>query len=100
MLLVNNRPIMWQQLARRHAQGNPLKLKLNTRMGKKDRLVFQNLLVCWDFPFLGFTENDPEKRKCPVSGSSLGEHAYLSSKGQRRTARELLKLVGWQQYHK
>ncbi len=39
--------------------------------------VFQKLLIFWDFhaqPSLGFTENGPNKRKYPVSGSCVDEN--------------------------
>ncbi len=42
----------------------------------------KKLLIYWDFyiqPSLGFTENDPEKRKYPVSGSCVDENALLMS---------------------
>ncbi len=44
--------------------------------------VFQKLLIYWDLhtqPSLGFTENDPKKRKYPVSGSCVDENASLMS---------------------
>ncbi len=44
--------------------------------------VFQKLLIYWDFhaqPSLGFKENDPKKRKYPVSGSCVDENALLMS---------------------
>ncbi len=47
---------------------------------------------CWSteifthIPSLGFTENDPKKRKYPVSGSCVDENALLMS-GQRRMGR-------------
>ncbi len=47
-----------------------------------DGLVFQKLLIYWDFhiqPSLGFTENGPKKRKYPVSGSCVDENALLMS---------------------
>ncbi len=50
-----------------------------------DRLVFQKLLIYWDFhaqPSLGFTENGPEKRKYPVSDSFVDENALLMSEGR------------------
>jgi len=43
-------------------------------------LVFQKLLIYWDFhaqPSLGFTEYGPKERKYPVSGSSVGKNALL-----------------------
>ncbi len=44
--------------------------------------IFQKLLICWDFhaqPSLGFTENDPIKRKYPVSSSCVEENTLLMS---------------------
>ncbi len=44
--------------------------------------VFQKLLIYCDFhdqPALEFTENGPEKRKYPVSGSCVDENALLVS---------------------
>ena len=44
--------------------------------------LFQKLLIYLDFhaqPSLGFTENDLEKRKYPVSGSCVDVNALLLS---------------------
>ncbi len=49
-------------------------------VGARRTVVFQKLLICWDFhtqPSLGFAENGLKKRKYPVSRSSLGENALL-----------------------
>ncbi len=53
--------------------------------------VFQKLLIYWDFnaqPSLGFTENGPEKRKYPVSGSCVDENALLMSEENVRLVRD------------
>ncbi len=50
--------------------------------------VFQKLLIYWDFhaePSLGFTENGPEERKYPVSGSCVDENALLMSEENGQT---------------
>ncbi len=44
--------------------------------------IFLKLLIYWDFhaqTSLGFTENDPKKRKYPVNGSCVDENALLMS---------------------
>ncbi len=50
--------------------------------------VFHKLLIYWDFhtqPSLGFTENDPKKRKYPVSGSCVDKNALLMSEENGQT---------------
>lgn len=47
---------------------------------------------CWDFPAqpsLELTENGWNKRKCPVSSSSLGEKCLVNTTGRRRIAKLL-----------
>lgn len=70
---------------------------VSIRMEKKENFecgcwwteYFRN---CWDFPAqpsLELTENGWNKRKCPVSSSSLGEKCLVNTTGRRRIAKLL-----------
>ena len=91
-----------------------LKFKPSIRMGKKGDLsdfergmvvgarragLSIKLLIYWDFhaqPSLGFTENGPNKRTYPVSGSCVDGNALLMSEVRGEWA-EWLEMIERQQ---
>ncbi len=101
----NHMPITWQQLnvASRCGEDDLLKFKPSTRMGNKGDLCdfecgivvgarqsglsISKTAYLLGFPrtILGFTENGPKKRKCPVSCSFVDEKALLMSEKNGQT---------------
>lgn len=81
---------LWTQIARaltENQKGEVIEVALNVVVDARwTKLSISKLLIFWfsyKQPSLEFTENGERKKKHPVRGSCVVEHAVLMSGGQR-----------------